>query len=863
VARLIDWLRRQPAEAWVTAFLVLASTAFVFSQLQPVLLFKDTTPAGGDMGAHVWAPAFLREHLLPNLQLSGWAPDWYAGFPVYVFYMVVPSLLIVFVNVVLFVPYNVAFKLVSVSGLLAMPLAGWSLGRLARLPFPYPAVLAVATVPFVFERSFTIYGGNAASTLAGEFAFSISLALSLVFLGVVHRGLDTGKSRAAAAILLALTVTCHLIPAIFALVAAALILGFSIGWTWVGAAIALGVAAIGGLVVLLLLALPPVVGVVVVLAVGAVVARFWSRRNELLGRLGDARLRVWWFVSALGTGALLTCFWTLPFVMSRRYMTDMGWEKVTNYLQLLFPGRIGDRAAHVWNGISTTFGGESHQIVDGAVSGDMTWVIVLAAVGIGTSIAFRRRFGLWLATTGGVLALLVVLAPQGKLWNARILPFWYLVLYFLAAVAIIELIGALSVLLAKDGAPRRGVLVGGPVLMALFTAAFVAFPLWALPGGSISTASDGTQKYSWLFLSTKDHSFVPSWAKWNYSGYEKKDAYPEYQDVVSAMDRLGEERGCGRAMWEYEKELDRFGTPMALMLLPYWTEGCIGSMEGLFFEASATTPYHFLNQSELSTAPSRAKRDIPYGALDVELGVNHLQLLGVKYYMAFSDAAIAEADVNPNLKLAATTGAWHVYEVANAELVQPLDNEPAVVKGMAKGGETWQDMAVDWYLDRSEWPVVRAADGPSPWQRIEADEEPIERGYSDTTVTDIEAKEGSIKFTVDRTGAPILVKASYFPNWKAKNAEGPFRVAPNLMVVVPTDNLVELTYERTTIDWLALLLTAGGIALTIMMGRRRRLRIPPRLPRQRPEAPTTNVDEAFATVGEAKPDRERWGPPPE
>src|SRR3954467_5608769 len=90
VARLIEWLRRQPAEAWVTAALVAGSVVFVFVQLQPGLLFLDTTPAGGDMGAHVWAPAFLRENLLPRLRLSGWAPDWYDGFPVYVFYMVVP-----------------------------------------------------------------------------------------------------------------------------------------------------------------------------------------------------------------------------------------------------------------------------------------------------------------------------------------------------------------------------------------------------------------------------------------------------------------------------------------------------------------------------------------------------------------------------------------------------------------------------------------------------------------------------------------------------------------------------------------------------------------------------------------------------
>ena len=54
---------------------------FVFVQLQPGLMFTNTTPAGGDMGAHVWGPAYMRDHLLPNLRLTGWAPDWYAGFP--------------------------------------------------------------------------------------------------------------------------------------------------------------------------------------------------------------------------------------------------------------------------------------------------------------------------------------------------------------------------------------------------------------------------------------------------------------------------------------------------------------------------------------------------------------------------------------------------------------------------------------------------------------------------------------------------------------------------------------------------------------------------------------------------------------
>ena len=39
--------------------------------------------AGGDMGAHVWGPAFLRDELLPRLRLTGWTPDWYSGFPAF------------------------------------------------------------------------------------------------------------------------------------------------------------------------------------------------------------------------------------------------------------------------------------------------------------------------------------------------------------------------------------------------------------------------------------------------------------------------------------------------------------------------------------------------------------------------------------------------------------------------------------------------------------------------------------------------------------------------------------------------------------------------------------------------------------
>ena len=61
--------------------------------------------------------------------------------------------------------------------------------RLADLPFPGPPLLVVGAVVFLFNRepvengTGNIIGGNVASTLAGEFSFSISLA----FLRALHR----------------------------------------------------------------------------------------------------------------------------------------------------------------------------------------------------------------------------------------------------------------------------------------------------------------------------------------------------------------------------------------------------------------------------------------------------------------------------------------------------------------------------------------------------------------------------------------------------------------------------------------------------------------------------------------------------
>ena len=297
------------------------------------------------------------------------------------------------------------------------------------------------------------------------------------------------------------------------------------------------------------------------------------------------------------------------------------------------------------------------------------------------------------------------------------------------------------------------------------------------------------------------------------------------------MKELGEEQGCGRAMWEHEEQHDRYGTPMALMLLPYWTDGCIGSMEGLYFEASATTPYHFLNQDELSTAPSNAQRDLPYGPgaptkSEFDTGVRHLQMLGVKYYMAISTPMIDLGRTNPNLTEVASSGPWVVFQVADSELVTPLTAEPAVVEGASAGGTTWLDDTVSWYMDPQRWDVPLAASGPPEWQRIQPGDIPATRPVGTTAVSNVSTGTDTISFDVTQVGVPVLVKASYFPNWKVSGADGPYRVSPNLMVVIPTSNHVSLHYGWTGVDLLAWGLTLLGMIGVVWLVRARPVVMP-------------------------------------
>ncbi len=755
----------------VTFFVVAASMVITFWALEPSQMFKNTTPAGGDMGAHVWLPAYVKRALLPHFNITGWTPDWYDGFPALTFYFPLPIVLIALVSYV--IPYDIAFKLIASAGLITLPLAAYAFGRLARMRFPMPAILAAATLPFIFSREFTIFGGNIASTMAGEFCFSISLSFAVLFLGLVARGLQDGRHRASASVVLACCGLSHILPLFFALVGA---------------------------------------GVLVAMAL--VTTRDWRRLR--------------WGIPVFVTAGMLIAFWALPFVWRLPYATNMGYGKYTQYVAYL-----------------------THK--DDVLIGLALAGFILACIRF-------NQIGVWLGIMASLSALGFRLMPASRLWNARLLPFWFLCLYLLVGVLVFEG-GTMLVEMIRprrDEAPNQFVAVA--LLSIVGFGSFVLYPVGGLQWLGEHTTASG--QWTLLGLTTKTTSFVRDWVYWNYSGYQNidKSRRAEYFALVGEMGKVGQQYGCGQAEWQYEGELNDMGTPDALMLLPYWTQGCIGSEEGLYYESSATTPYHFLNTAELSECPSNPVRGLDYPATaNVAEGVQHMQMMGDRYFMAETPDIEAAADANPNLRLVGSVGpfpvnysdklckdltgvkerTWKIYEVRGSELVQPLTNQPVVMQGVqSRDPQVWLTAAESWYLDPSRWNVYEAASGPANWARVAptATTLPVKPEPS-VTVSNVRKGTQSISFDVSRTGVPILVKESYFPNWEVHGAEGVYRVAPNLMLVVPTAAHVTLDYGTTPVDWLGIVLTILGLGAVGFMTTAAPVRFVParvRLRRARP-----------------------------
>ncbi len=520
------------------AFLVIYAVLLIF--YKPNLLFSLTTTAGGDTGAHHYPAQYLIQELLPHFRLTGWAPGWYAGMPMLTFYFPFPFLLIAILNWIL--PYQIAFKLVTVLGVFALPAAAYAMGRLWRVRRPFPTLAAVFALAMLFMESYSIYGGNVKSTLAGEFGYMLSFALVFLFLGTMYRGMEKPHFNmlfVLNCLILMVLVLSHIVPTI-----------------------ALVFISPGLLLV--------------------------NPRWRSFGYLAVVAL----------VGFALVAFWSLPFAANLEWTAHMAWNQLgwKDFLPAaLYP------------------------------------VAVLAVVGGAFAVAKRESKLLPLLWISFISAVVYWVLPDGRLWNARIVPFWYFSVHLWAAYGAMWMMRPFTVVV-HDLFRWKGI-----------TARRVYVPLMALVIGVAVIATSGT---------------AAGWIKWNYSGYEGKPKWPQYQQINNFIATLPP----GRVMVEHNQKIDEFGTPRAFEIIPYWTGQ--PTMEGTLMEASFTAPFHFINQAELSKEASNAIIGVKYPTLDVPNGITHLQLMNIPYFLTCTEEVTTATKADRRAELLATFGDYNVFQIA-------------------------------------------------------------------------------------------------------------------------------------------------------------------------------------------------------
>jgi hypothetical protein len=677
------WLRVARSLCDVVA--VGAALYLILGKFPGEVMFADTVTNGGDMGTHYYAAAYMRDVLLPHGAVTGWCPGNYCGFPLFQFYFFLPFVLIALLSHL--IPLTIAFKIGTVMGTFLLPVCAYGGARLARAAFPAPALAALATLPFLFMEANSMWGGNIPSTLAGEFAFSLGLALAVLFMGVLRRAIDDRRGYASAGLLVAIIGMAH---------------GYTLVWaglfsTW-----------------------------------ELVTTRGWWRRVGALTAIH-------------GLAILIMAFWLFPLLAYAPWTTSYSHVWIIKNWQEILPPILW-----IPTGIA----------------------VVTLLVHVGLAVFGVRPFSSYLGVVWWATAIGFVFYWTAKAFHVvdiRFFPFMQLGLCLSAAVG-------LGLLLAELPAPE----------------------IWPLVGALVVP-----------FYVGKQISFIPSWVKWNYSGFERKATYPTLKGII---EKLRGSVGDPRVVYEHSPDHEALGTIRVFENLPFFTGR--STLEGLYMQGSPTAPFVFYIQSEVSNVMSCPFPDWGCSRPNVERGVQHLRMMNVSQYIVKSKPIKEQAAKNPGLELQYTIGDYQIYHVKeNADRYAiPLTTKPVLVRS-----DAWKETSYMWFktaTPESVLPVFTTKVEPGDEKLFAAVSEgmPAEMPHEALPTPPVLHEEmGNDRITITgcSPGHPILVRISYHPRWRALTGEKVWIGGPTFMLVFPKGERVELVFDGSAI------VTAGRVCTII------------------------------------------------
>ena len=703
----------------------LGSLLLIFLRLE--LVFSDLLPTGGDMGAHIVPTKFFVTELFNNFKLSGWSQDWFAGYPVYYFYFPLPPIITSLLSFLF--PFSISFKTMVLISQILLVISIEMLMRNNSKEFSFYG-FGVGLL-YLLTESFTIFGGNLASSLAGQYSFTYSIAFAnfsiFYLLKSNHR-----YSTEIASLFIGLSVLSHLIP--------------------------------------FMIYLP--------------IFAYYFLKN-------DVKINV--KISAFLFFLFISMRFSISLFLNLEFTTNMTYTPYTQLSDLvksdILPFAIG--------AIIYVISSSSRNTLK-AVAGFELYLIIISI--------FLFFYG-----------------PESALWNGRIVPFFNLGIIILFFNLLHFDIKNLTKKIQGKYPLTIFILSINSYLMYLYyskwgntystTTISVIFIILFM--FLISINSEKFLIYTTLVsLTFGTLSYLPHWLNWNFSGYESKNNWSDITTLYEGLDTLEP----GRIMWEPNSDLNKYGTPMVLMTIPMFTDH--QSVEGLYFDSSITTPFHFLTVSGLAERPSNPVGGLTYINGEFDKGFRLMEELGVDYFIAYTQSIKDKANGSENFNFLFSNEVFNVYSI-NTKKVELVEDNLHIFESpdfydrlknavLREGSEqSFFESAYKSFKDELNHKIIENYD-ESLAVRSESN--------ADLLISDLNIQNELITFKTNKPNQLHLIKVSYFPNWKIKNGYGPFRISPSFMAVVPKDEFVEIRFESSNVEkalnLLSILTLFGALLIT-------------------------------------------------
>tara|TARA_B100000902_G_scaffold81367_1_gene85976 strand:- start:4596 stop:6443 length:1848 start_codon:yes stop_codon:yes gene_type:complete len=395
--------------------------------------------------------------------------------------------------------------------------------------------------------------------------------------------------------------------------------------------------------------------------------------------------------------------------------------------------------------------------------------------------------------------------PESALWNGRVVPFFNLGVIFLFFNLLHLDINKLTKKIQGKHSLLLVVVLINTYLMYIYysnwgstyTTTTTSIILIILIMTLISINSENYLIYTTLVSITfATISYLPHWLNWNFTGYESKNNWSDITSLYEGLDALEP----GRIIWEPNSDLNKYGTPMVLMTIPMFTHH--QSVEGLYFDSSITTPFHFLTVSGLAERPSNPVGGLSYINGEFDKGFRFMEELGVDYFIAYTSSIKDKANMNENFNFLFSNEVFNVYSI-DSEKVELVDDNLHIFESPGfydrlkdailreSGDQNFFDAAYESFKDESNYRIIENYD------KNFADNSDIN---SELLITELNIENNLITFKTNKPNQLHLIKVSYFPNWKITSGEGPYRISPSFMAVIPHEELVELKFESTNVE---------------------------------------------------------------